>query len=143
MNTWFTDLRCRMDESHTEILVIGAGPTGLFIAGELARHGVRPRIIEMALKPHTQTRATEIQPAVLEVLHRSMRRADRSGRGPACQGARPTATASTKAKRTRTCKLHGSILSIVASSSKHLDRDLSPDLYHRLLGKPEVVRDVC
>jgi 2-polyprenyl-6-methoxyphenol hydroxylase-like FAD-dependent oxidoreductase len=32
---------------------------------------VRPRIIEMALKPHNQTRATEIQPAVLEVLHRS------------------------------------------------------------------------
>jgi 2-polyprenyl-6-methoxyphenol hydroxylase-like FAD-dependent oxidoreductase len=41
------------------------------MAGELARHGVRPRIIEMASKPHNQTRATEIQPAVLEVLHRS------------------------------------------------------------------------
>lgn len=60
-----------MDESHPEVLVIGAGPTGLFIAGELVRHGVRPRIIEMGLKPHHQTRATEIQPAVLEVLHRS------------------------------------------------------------------------
>jgi 2-polyprenyl-6-methoxyphenol hydroxylase-like FAD-dependent oxidoreductase len=60
-----------MDEFRTEVLVIGAGPTGLFIAGELARHGVRPRIIEMASKPHNQTRATEIQPAVLEVLHRS------------------------------------------------------------------------
>jgi len=60
-----------MGEFRTEVLVIGAGPTGLFIAGELARHGVRPRIIEMALKPHNQTRATEIQPAVLEVLHRS------------------------------------------------------------------------
>jgi hypothetical protein len=35
---------------------------------------VRPRIIEMALKPHNQTRATEIQPAVLEVLHRFGRR---------------------------------------------------------------------
>jgi 2-polyprenyl-6-methoxyphenol hydroxylase-like FAD-dependent oxidoreductase len=60
-----------MSEFRTEVLVIGAGPTGLFIAGELARHGVRPRIIEMASKPHNQTRATEIQPAVLEVLHRS------------------------------------------------------------------------
>jgi 2-polyprenyl-6-methoxyphenol hydroxylase-like FAD-dependent oxidoreductase len=60
-----------MSEFRTEVLVIGAGPTGLFIAGELARHGVRPRIIEMASKPHHQTRATEIQPAVLEVLHRS------------------------------------------------------------------------
>jgi 2-polyprenyl-6-methoxyphenol hydroxylase-like FAD-dependent oxidoreductase len=60
-----------MSEFRTEVLVVGAGPTGLFIAGELARHGVRPRIIEMASKPHNQTRATEIQPAVLQVLHRS------------------------------------------------------------------------
>ncbi|MFZ4776292.1 MAG: FAD-dependent monooxygenase [Terrimicrobiaceae bacterium] len=60
-----------MDESRTEVLVIGAGPTGLFIAGELARHGVRARIIDKELTPHTQTRATEIQPAVLEVLQRA------------------------------------------------------------------------
>ncbi len=60
-----------MDESHTEVLVIGAGPTGLFIAGELASHGVRARIIDKELTPHTQTRATEIQPAVLEVLQRA------------------------------------------------------------------------
>lgn len=60
-----------MEESHTEVLVIGAGPTGLFFAGELARHGVRARIIEKTLTPHTQTRATEIQPAVLEVLQRA------------------------------------------------------------------------
>ena len=60
-----------MLESHTEVLVIGAGPTGLFFAGELARHGVRARIIDAAPAPHTQTRATGIQPAVLEVLHRS------------------------------------------------------------------------
>jgi 2-polyprenyl-6-methoxyphenol hydroxylase-like FAD-dependent oxidoreductase len=64
-------MRCLMGEFRTEVLVIGAGPTGLFIAGELARHGVRPRIIEMAAEPHKQTRATEIQPGVLEVLHRS------------------------------------------------------------------------
>lgn len=61
----------RMLESHTEVLVIGAGPTGLFFAGELARHGVRARIIDASPTPHTQTRATGIQPAVLEVLHRS------------------------------------------------------------------------
>jgi 2-polyprenyl-6-methoxyphenol hydroxylase-like FAD-dependent oxidoreductase len=60
-----------MEESHTEVLVIGAGPTGLFVAAELARHGVRSRIIDQALAPHTQTRATEIQPAVLEVFHRA------------------------------------------------------------------------
>ncbi len=60
-----------MKESHVEVLVIGAGPTGLFFAGELARHGVSSRIIDQNLSPHTQTRATEIQPAVLEVLHRA------------------------------------------------------------------------
>ncbi|MFZ4682659.1 MAG: FAD-dependent monooxygenase, partial [Terrimicrobiaceae bacterium] len=60
-----------MQESHTEVLIIGAGPTGLFVAGELARHGVRARIIDKTLTPHTQTRATEIQPAVLEVFQRA------------------------------------------------------------------------
>lgn len=60
-----------MRESHTEVLVIGAGPTGLFFAGELARHGVRARIIDASPTPHTQTRATGIQPAALEVLHRA------------------------------------------------------------------------
>ena len=60
-----------MRESHTEVLVIGAGPTGLFVAGELARHGVRPRIIDAVPTPHVQTRATGVQPAALEVLHRA------------------------------------------------------------------------
>lgn len=60
-----------MIESSASVLVIGAGPTGLFVAGELARHGVRPRIIEKLLTPHVQTRATEIQPAALEALHRA------------------------------------------------------------------------
>jgi len=61
----------RMLETHVEVLVIGAGPTGLFTAAELARHGVRPRIIDKCPAPHTQTRATGIQPAALEVLHRA------------------------------------------------------------------------
>lgn len=60
-----------MSESHTEVLVIGAGPTGLFAAAELARHGVRPRIIDSQAAPHTQTRATGVQPASLEVLQRA------------------------------------------------------------------------
>jgi len=60
-----------MNSSHEEVLIIGAGPTGLFLAGELARHGVRARIIDRSPSPHTQTRATGVQPAVLEVLARS------------------------------------------------------------------------
>jgi 2-polyprenyl-6-methoxyphenol hydroxylase-like FAD-dependent oxidoreductase len=60
-----------VNESHAEVLIIGAGPTGLFLAGELARHGVRARIIDRFLTPHTQTRATGIQPGAMEVLHRA------------------------------------------------------------------------
>lgn len=60
-----------MREAETEVLVVGAGPTGLFVAGELARYGVRARIIDQSPAAHTQTRATGVQPASLEVLHRS------------------------------------------------------------------------
>jgi 2-polyprenyl-6-methoxyphenol hydroxylase-like FAD-dependent oxidoreductase len=43
----------------------------LFAAAELARHGVRPRIIDQCPEPHTQTRATGVQPAALEMLARA------------------------------------------------------------------------
>jgi 2-polyprenyl-6-methoxyphenol hydroxylase-like FAD-dependent oxidoreductase len=48
--------------------VVGAGPSGLFAAVELARHGVRARVVERARQPHRQTRATALQPATLEIL---------------------------------------------------------------------------
>lgn len=52
-------------------LIVGAGPAGLFAACELLRHGVRPRIVERRLTPHHETRATALQPAVLEVIDRA------------------------------------------------------------------------
>jgi len=60
-----------MRRGHEEVLIVGAGPTGLFTACELVRHGVRPRIIDQELHAHTQTRATGVQPAALELLHRA------------------------------------------------------------------------
>jgi 6-methylpretetramide 4-monooxygenase / 4-hydroxy-6-methylpretetramide 12a-monooxygenase len=51
-----------------EVLVIGAGPSGLFAAVELARHGVRARLVEREPQPHHQARATAMQPATLEIL---------------------------------------------------------------------------
>jgi 6-methylpretetramide 4-monooxygenase / 4-hydroxy-6-methylpretetramide 12a-monooxygenase len=57
-----------VSEAHPEVLVIGAGPSGLFAAAELARHGVRSRVIERSPTPHHQARATALQPGTLEIL---------------------------------------------------------------------------
>jgi 2-polyprenyl-6-methoxyphenol hydroxylase-like FAD-dependent oxidoreductase len=50
------------------VLVVGAGPTGLMVANELARHGVRPRIIDRGPAPATTSRALVIQPRTLEIF---------------------------------------------------------------------------
>jgi 2-polyprenyl-6-methoxyphenol hydroxylase-like FAD-dependent oxidoreductase len=54
--------------AQNDILVVGAGPSGLFAAGELARHGVGVRLVERAVQQHRQARATAIQPGTLEIL---------------------------------------------------------------------------
>src|SRR5690242_12228540 len=56
------------EAAETEVLVIGAGPSGLFAAIELARRGVRARVVEREPGPHMQARATAVQPGTLEIL---------------------------------------------------------------------------
>jgi len=51
-----------------DVLIIGAGPSGLFTASELARHGVDARLVEREVRPHHEARATAIQPGTLEIL---------------------------------------------------------------------------
>jgi len=51
-----------------DVLIIGAGPSGLFVAAELARHGVEARLVERDARPHREARATAIQPGTLEIL---------------------------------------------------------------------------
>ncbi len=51
-----------------QVLVVGAGPSGLLAAVELARHGVAVRLVERQPEPHHQARATAIQAGTLEIL---------------------------------------------------------------------------
>ncbi|GIG61374.1 oxygenase [Longispora fulva] len=51
-----------------EILVVGAGPTGLTMAAELARHGAAVRIVDRATAPATTSRALVVQPRTLELF---------------------------------------------------------------------------
>jgi 2-polyprenyl-6-methoxyphenol hydroxylase-like FAD-dependent oxidoreductase len=51
----------------TDVLIIGAGPTGLMLANQLGRRGVRAQIIDKNDGPAEQTRALGVQPRTLEI----------------------------------------------------------------------------
>src|SRR5258707_1571702 len=51
-----------------DVLLVGAGPTGLALAAELAAFGVRARVIDRGLDRVHESRALAIQPRTLEVL---------------------------------------------------------------------------
>ena len=51
----------------TDVLIVGAGPTGLMLANQLARRGVRFRIIDRHAGPAVQTRALGVQARTLEI----------------------------------------------------------------------------
>jgi 2-polyprenyl-6-methoxyphenol hydroxylase-like FAD-dependent oxidoreductase len=53
--------------AETEILIIGAGPTGLVLALWLAHLGVRIRIIDKTAEPGTTSRALAVQARTLEL----------------------------------------------------------------------------
>jgi 2-polyprenyl-6-methoxyphenol hydroxylase-like FAD-dependent oxidoreductase len=55
-------------QAYPVVLVVGAGPTGLTMACDLARRGVRVRIVDGAQNPFTGSRGKGLQPRSLEVL---------------------------------------------------------------------------
>jgi 2-polyprenyl-6-methoxyphenol hydroxylase-like FAD-dependent oxidoreductase len=57
-----------MADQTVDVLVVGAGPTGLTLAAQLAAHGVRPRLVDRGLDWVHESRALGIQPRTLEVL---------------------------------------------------------------------------
>jgi len=50
-----------------DLLVVGAGPTGLMLALQLARRGLRPLIIDRNAAPARETRALGVQARTLEI----------------------------------------------------------------------------
>ena len=58
----------RTNEHALTVLIVGAGPTGLSLACELARSGVSFRLIEAVDAPQPGSRGKGIQPRTLEVF---------------------------------------------------------------------------
>ena len=58
---------------NPEILIVGAGPTGLVLALWLTRLGVRVRIVDQTAEPGTSSRAVGVQARTLELYSRSRR----------------------------------------------------------------------
>jgi 2-polyprenyl-6-methoxyphenol hydroxylase-like FAD-dependent oxidoreductase len=56
-----------MAREATEVLIVGAGPTGLVLAVWLARLGIRLRIIDKTSEPGTTSRALGVQVRTLEL----------------------------------------------------------------------------
>jgi 2-polyprenyl-6-methoxyphenol hydroxylase-like FAD-dependent oxidoreductase len=54
-------------DEDTDVLVVGAGPTGLMLANQLGRRGVRVTIVDRHPGPSLQTRALGVQARTLEI----------------------------------------------------------------------------
>ncbi|MGY0500100.1 FAD-dependent monooxygenase [Nocardia sp. FBN12] len=57
-----------MQEMTTDVIVVGAGPAGLMLAGELGRAGVRPLVLERRAQPGTAQKASGLGGRILDVL---------------------------------------------------------------------------
>ena len=54
----------------TDVLIVGAGPTGLMLANQLARRGVRAWIVDRHSHPARETRALGVQARTLEIYQK-------------------------------------------------------------------------
>ena len=59
-----------MHEDRTEVVVVGAGPTGLWTALLLAQAGIEVTIVECADRPAARSYACALHPSTLRLLHR-------------------------------------------------------------------------
>ncbi len=59
---------CTSTSTGTEVLIVGSGPTGLVLAIDLARRGIRHRVVDRAPCGFPGSRGTGLQPRTLEVF---------------------------------------------------------------------------
>ena len=64
------------DGEHNQVLIVGAGPSGLMMAAQLLRFGIRPLIIDVKQGPTLNSNALAIQARSLEI-YRQMSLSDR------------------------------------------------------------------
>jgi 2-polyprenyl-6-methoxyphenol hydroxylase-like FAD-dependent oxidoreductase len=55
-------------QEHTDVLIVGAGPVGLFLANECARRGLQWRLVEARPSQSAHSKALAIFPRTLEML---------------------------------------------------------------------------
>lgn len=58
-----------LGDRRSDVLIVGAGPTGLVLACDLARRGVRALVVERSPELFPGSRGKGIQPRTLEVFH--------------------------------------------------------------------------
>ncbi|WP_254390262.1 FAD-dependent monooxygenase [Streptomyces sp. AC550_RSS872] len=76
-----------------DVLVVGAGPTGLALAAQLREHGTGFRVVDRSLDRVHESRALGIQPRTLEALHRGDRHPVDGSSAPSPNSASTTAAA--------------------------------------------------
>ena len=83
----------------TQVLIVGAGPTGLMLAHDLARRDVRALIVDRHAGPAEQTRAIGVQALTLEILAQAGLAAVAVARGARTAGVNLWADGEHKARR--------------------------------------------
>lgn len=59
-----------MPDAQAEVAIVGGGPVGTLLAGELALHGVRTVVLEQLAEPNRESKAGTLHAHTAQLLHR-------------------------------------------------------------------------